>query len=113
VNPYEFWWCCLRDADRFVMRGVAAPMLLTLGQGIPLSDYELLWMFSGGDGAAYRAAFEALYHLEIGTITLGDEEIEAMVPTEGFGPWWFGAGVWNINPDSACADGCEQSQRPQ
>jgi len=112
MNPPEFWWCCLRSGERVVMRAVAEGVALTLGLGIPLDLYELAWFASGVDTELARAAFEALYHLEIGTIEEGGVPIDAMIPVDGFTLWWLGIFAWTLLPGSACLDGCQQSQRP-
>jgi len=94
------------------MRVVAESIALTLGLGIPLPLYDLAWFASGVDTPEARAAFETLYHLEIGTIEEGGVPVEAMVPRDGFFVWWLEIAVWVFLPGAACLDGCEQSQRP-
>lgn len=94
------------------MRVVAEAIALTLGEGIPVELYSLTWAISGRDGAAYRQAFEALYHLEIGTIVDGGVPVDAMIPVGGYTSWWLDIALFLLTPGAACLDGCTQSQRP-
>jgi len=94
------------------MRNCALTLTLTLGAGVPLELYEAFWFASLRDTEAYRAAFEALYHLEIGTMMDGGVPIDAMVPVDGFTIWWLEIGLFLLTPDAACLSGCQQSQRP-
>jgi len=72
----------------------------------------LAWAATGRGDEEYRRAFEALYHLEIGTIEEGGVPVEAMVPVGGFEAWWAEVALWLLNPLAACLEGCPQSQRP-
>jgi len=94
------------------MRNCALTLALTLGAGVPIDLYEAFWFASLRDGEPYRRAFEALYHLQIGTMMDGDVPIDAMVPVEGFVDWWLGISLWLLDPRAACLSGCPQSQRP-
>lgn len=96
-----------------MLRVYAESFALTLGLGIPLDLYLIAWAATGRGDEPYRVAFEALYHIEIGTIEEGGAPIDAMVPVAGFEAWWAEIVLWLLHPDAACLDGCEQSQRPQ
>jgi len=95
-----------------MLRVYAESFVLTLGLGMPLDLYLIAWAATGRGGEEYRVAFEALYHIEIGTIEEGGVPIDAMVPVSGFGDWWIEIALWLLDPRAACLDGCQQSQRP-
>jgi len=95
-----------------MLRVYAESFALTLGLGMPLDLYLIAWAATGRGGEPYRVAFEALYHIEIGTIVEDMVEIDAMVPVEGFSDWWTEVALWLLDPAAACLTGCQQSQRP-
>ena len=96
-----------------MLRVYAESFALTLGLGMPLDLYLTAWAVTGRGDEPYRVAFEALYHIEIGTIVVDMVEIDAMVPVSGFEAWWTDIALWLLNPLAACLEGCQQSQRPQ
>lgn len=87
-------------------------LALTLYEGMPLDLWLAMWSVLLGNSAERRAAFLALYHLEIATIGTEDAPFDAVRPVEGFVGWWVEVAVWALLPASACPDGCAQSQRP-
>lgn len=95
-----------------MLRVFAESYVLTLGLGMPMDLYLVAWAATGRGSEPYRVAFEALYHIEIGTIDEGGIPIEAMVVVSGFDDWWISIALWLLDPRAACLDGCPQSQRP-
>jgi len=95
-----------------MLRVFVEAWLLTLGLGMPLELYLITWAATGRGGEPYRLAFEAFYHLEIGTIDEGGPPVDAMVVVPGYESFWVEIGFWIFDPRAACLAGCPQSQRP-
>jgi len=94
------------------MLDTSVGMALTLYVGMPLDLWLAMWSVLLGNSPERRAAFLALYHLEIATIEDVEAPYEAVRPVDGFYDWWLEVALWALTPASVCPDGCGQSQRP-
>lgn len=90
----------------------AEGLALTLFVGVPVAIWDGVWLVTGYDSAARRSAFMVLYHLEIVTIVVDEVPLEVVRPLSGYDYWWVVVVAWLLDPASACAGGCTQSQRP-
>lgn len=111
-NPPERWFCCLATPERTVWRDVAQGLPVTLFLGIPVAIYDAWWVATGVIDEFRVAAFEALYHLEIVTIVLSDEETTVVRPIDGYLDLWVSNSVFSFLPAAACLDGCQLSKLP-
>jgi len=105
-------YCCLDVPERTMLRITSQGFLLTLFLGMPLELWDAAWLTTLESTPERKTAFLHLYHAEIGTMLVDDAPIDAVVPTEGFAGWWFEVVLWLLDPQAACLDGCQQSQRP-
>lgn len=94
------------------MRQTAEGLALTLYVGVPLTLWDIFWLGTTHNSARYREIFRSLYHLEIGTMDVSGDIVDAIVVVSGFEWWWIQMTAFLLTPGGACLDGCQQSQLP-
>lgn len=94
------------------MRQTAEGLVLTLFLGVPLTLWDAFWVVTSHNTVEYRRVFRSLYHLDIGTMTISGDVVDAIVVADGFVPWWVNASLFIASPEGACPDGCQQTQLP-
>lgn len=111
MPPQLAWYfCCITSGERSVFRATAEALLLTLFVGVPLDVWDTFWFGVPNAPPVFRAAFLAIYQLEIVTIVDAGSglDVEVVRPTNQ--PYWVEASLFIFTPEAACLGGCQQSR---
>jgi hypothetical protein len=112
VNTPDHWYCCLALPERELFRFLAVSLPETLYQGVPVALYDAERALFGLTPDVRRDSFERIYHVAHGHIVVDEEEVEVVLPEEGYLDLWVSNTLFILTPAAACTDGCPLSERP-